>query len=181
MSVIDFKTIIAIAPHAKPAVAIGLANFLNGAMDHFAIQDRRAVYFLGQAAEETDGFHTLVEYASGREYEGRQDLGNINPGDGPLFKGRGIFQLTGRFNYRRYGHKLGVDLEGHPDFAALPQYAVMTAAQFWTDHGLNSYADRDDIRHITEAINGGLRGLQDRILYTERAAIALGIRIPQFV
>jgi putative chitinase len=166
-----------IAPHAKPAVIVGLAKYLDDAFDHFEITKQRSVYFLGQAAQETDGFHTLVEYASGQAYEGRHDLGNTHPGDGPRFKGRGIFQLTGRSNYHRYGHRLGVDLEGHPQFAALPQYAALTACQYWSDHDLNELADKDDIRGITKAINGGYHGLSDRKTYTTRASKALKIPV----
>ena len=158
-----------ISSHAKPAVALGLAQYLDDALDHYGITGKRVAYFIGQAAQETDGFHTLVEYASGDAYEGRKDLGNSQPGDGPRFKGRGIFQLTGRANYQRYGKLLGVDLENHPDFAALPQYAVLTACQYWSDHDLNALADKDDIKGITKAINGGYNGLADRMAYTERA------------
>lgn len=167
----------AIAPQSKPAVIIGLSKYLDDALTHFEITDKRRVYFLGQAAQETDGFHTLTEYASGKAYEGRHDLGNTHPNDGPLFKGRGIFQLTGRANYHKYGHLLGVDLEGHPEFAALPQYAVLTAGQYWSDHDINELADKDDIRAVTKAINGGYTGLSDRKLYTTRASKALGIAV----
>lgn len=166
-----------ISPNAKPAVTIGLSKYLDGALAHFEISGKRSVYFLGQAAQETDGFHTLVEYASGQQYEGRIDLGNTHPGDGPRYKGRGIFQLTGRSNYHRYGKVLGIDLEGHPEFAALPQYAVLTACQYWSDHDLNALADADDIKAITKAINGGLTGLKDRIEYTRRASHALDIPV----
>jgi putative chitinase len=166
-----------IAPHAKPAVIIGLSKYLDDAFHHFEINNKRSVYFLGQAAQESDGFRTLTEYASGKAYEGRHDLGNMHPGDGALFKGRGIFQLTGRANYHKYGDLLGVDLEGHPEFAALPQYAVLTAGQYWSDHGLNELADKDDIRAITKAINGGYTGLSDRKTYTTRASQALNIPV----
>ncbi|APW46630.1 hypothetical protein [Rhodoferax antarcticus] len=64
-------------------------------------------HFLAQACHETDHFATLREYASGRGYEGRVNLGNTQPGDGVRFKGRGIFQTTGRANYMQLGPKKG--------------------------------------------------------------------------
>ena len=41
-------------------------------------------HFLAQACHETDHFKTLREYASGRAYEGRSDLGNTQTGDGGI-------------------------------------------------------------------------------------------------
>ena len=87
--------------------------------------------------------------------------------------GRGIFQLTGRANYRRIGSKLGLPLEATPELAALPRNAVLIAAQYWSDHDLNAPADADDIVTVTRRINGGLNGLEDRRRYLRRALLAL--------
>lgn len=57
------------------------------------------------------------------KYDGRADLGNTQPGDGYLFRGRGYCQLTGRGNYKRMGDALGVDLIGDPDKANQPDIA----------------------------------------------------------
>ena len=177
MTGITSQLLLQVAPHAKPAIVLGLVQYLDPALAHFGLDARQTVHFLGQSAEETDGFHTLVEYASGKEYEGRKDLGNVESGDGPRYKGRGIFQLTGRANYRTYGRKLGVDFEGHPEFAALPQFAVLTACQYWVDHNIGPYAEKDEIVEVTKKINGGTRGLPDRITYTKKAAAALKVKI----
>lgn len=133
----------------------------------------RVAAFLGQILHETGGFQWLHELASGQAYEGRQDLGNTQPGDGPRYKGRGFIQLTGRANYRQAGLDLGVDLENNPDFAADPTMAAKTAVWFWNKKGLNAKADAGDVRGITRAINGGYNGLEERIQLTQNAMSVL--------
>lgn len=172
--IITSEILLKIAPRAKKSVIDGLAVYLPQAMEDYEINtELRIKHFLGQASHETDGFATLTEYASGRAYEGRKDLGNTQKGDGIKFKGRGIFQLTGRANYKLFGDKLGVDLIGNPDLAATPQYAVLTACEYWNNRKLSTYADQDDLKAITKRINGGYNGLDDRILRTANAAKAL--------
>lgn len=104
-------------------------------------------------------------------YGGR--LGNVKPGDGYRYRGRGLIQLTGRANYARFGQMLGLDLEGDPDLAAQAANAALIAGAFWNDRGLNALADRRDIRGITRAINGGVTGLADRAMQVTRAREAL--------
>jgi putative chitinase len=72
-------------------------------------------YILATAKHESDNFNTLEEYASGSAYEGRQDLGNDQAGDGVKYKGRGFVQLTGKNNFSAYADKTGLDLVGNPD------------------------------------------------------------------
>ena len=95
-------------------------------------------------------------------YGGR--MGNINPGDGFLYRGRGLIQFAGRTTYRDIGQRLGVDLEGQPDLAADPTIAFRAAAEFWKSRGgsMNSLADANDIEHITKLIKGDFYGLDDR-------------------
>ncbi len=93
-------------------------------------------------------------------YGGR--MGNTEPGDGWTYRGRGLFQLTGRANYRAAGIALDLPLELEPDRAALPNEAAITAAWYWHQHGCNAMADNRLIVAITQAINGGTNGLADR-------------------
>jgi len=122
----------------------------------------RFAHFFAQLAHESGGFQYMEEIASGQAYEGRANLGNVQPGDGRRYKGRGPIQLTGRANYRDYGRRLGIDLETHPEIAALPSIGMMTACAYWTASNLNVLADRDDVEAITRRINGGLNGFDDR-------------------
>jgi putative chitinase len=86
-----------------------------------------------------------------------------------------LIQLTGRANYKTYGDQLGLDLVGNPDLAADPVTSLAIACEYWREHGLNAFADRDDIETITRRINGGLNGLESRRAYLTRAKAALGI------
>lgn len=148
----------------------GLVQYLPDVMDEYEINTRlRIAHFLGQLAHESDHFRTLEEYASGNGYEGRRDLGNVKRGDGHRYKGRGAIQLTGRFNYRKYGSLIGVDLENNPELAATPEISARIAAEFWKQNGLNDLADLDKVKAITLRINGGYNGLQERIDKVDRA------------
>jgi putative chitinase len=108
-----------LSPADAEAKAQAWTAAINQAMQEANINtpERRAA-FLAEAAEETAWGDTLTEYADGSEYEGRTDLGNVNPGDGPRYKGRGGLQLTGRSNYSSAGKALGLDLVGNPDQVA---------------------------------------------------------------
>jgi putative chitinase len=153
--------------------AVGLV--LQATLTEYAMNtDNRAAHFLAQTCHESAGFRTAEEFASGSAYEGRKDLGNTQPGDGPRYKGRGLIQLTGRANYVEYGEALGLDLVDHPETAAEPVISLRIACEFWKRRGLNQVADRDDIETITRQINGGLNGLQDRKAYLAKAKAALG-------
>lgn len=126
------------------------------------VSSRRLAHFLAQLVHESGSFRYMEELASGAAYEGRADLGNTQPGDGVRYKGRGPIQITGRSNYRVFGRKIGVDIERHPEIAAIPSIGLHLALEYWRNRDLNRWADADDIETITRKINGGLNGLADR-------------------
>lgn len=137
---------------------------------------QREAMFLAQAIHETGGFRWLTELASGADYEGRLDLGNTEPGDGQKFKGRGIFQTTGRRNYARTSKAIfGSErtLLDHPGLLASPNYAARSATYYWTWKDLNRLADADDFEGVTRKINGGLNGIVERRALLARAKLAL--------
>jgi putative chitinase len=94
-------------------------------------------------------------------------------GDGYRFRGRGCIQTTGHANYFHAGQALGVDFVMEPDLVASPKYAALTAGFFWSTHGLNELADKQDHKSITKRINGGFIGLDDRIHHTQMALAVL--------
>jgi putative chitinase len=168
-----------IAKNANDEIAADLAQYLPSAWEKYGINTKlRVANFLGQAAHESDGFKTLHEYwgptAAQKKYEGRKDLGNVNKGDGSLFRGRGIFQVTGRANYETIGKAIGVDLITDPNVAATGKVSVLTACEYWDSHKLNDLADHDDVTAITKKINGGTNGLDARIQYVKLAKAVVG-------
>lgn len=133
----------------------------------------RICNFVGQAAHESGNFRFMREIwgptPTQLRYEGRADLGNVLAGDGRRYMGRGIFQLTGRANYRTIGKAIGVDLENNPTLAETPDIAVRTACEFWKSRGLSAMADAGEEDRITRRINGGVNGLEDRRAKVARA------------
>lgn len=133
----------------------------------------RIAHFMAQAAHETGGFKWLREIwgptPAQSRYEGRNDLGNVQPGDGKRFMGRGIFQLTGRANYERAGKAIGQPLASQPELAERPDIAVTTACDYWQSRGLSALADRDDLLAVTKKVNGGINGLADRKVQLAKA------------
>ena len=136
----------------------------------------RQAHFLAQIGHESGELRYNEELASGAAYEGRGDLGNTEAGDGVRFKGRGLIQLTGRANYTSYGKAIGKDLlsgDNPKQVADDPDMAVDVACWFWTTRNLNKAADADDALKITKRINGGTKGLEDRMRLLERAKTIL--------
>jgi putative chitinase len=166
----------AVMPQLAAAKAQQYIGPLNKALGEFYIDNRlRICAFLGQVAHESGELAWFHEFASGMEYDITRnpvlarELGNLSPGDGPRYKGRGPIQLTGRNNYIACGKALGLDLVDNPDLAVEPGVAFRTAGWFWSTHGLNALADQGDFRAITRRINGGYNGYADRVKYYDRA------------
>ncbi|WP_196084055.1 hypothetical protein, partial [Acinetobacter sp. Res13-Abat-PEC13-P2-01] len=93
-------------------------------------------HFLAQIYHECDHFNTLIEYASGKDYDisnfpptacnvpksracrRRKQIiaeGNTAPGDGPKYKGRGLIQLTWKSAYIKYKNYSGLDVVTNSD------------------------------------------------------------------
>lgn len=185
---ITARHLASIAGRTTPLMA-DLANWMNQLCPQYEIDTpQEFCHFLAQACHESDHFVTLREYASGRAYEGRADLGNTQPGDGVRFKGRGIFQTTGRANYLQLGIKKGHrDLFiNNPELLEQPEYAVWSACEYWRTRRLNDIANHADadvlkkkhrgkvldvspVEYISLAINGGYNGMDERKKFYAKA------------
>jgi peptidoglycan hydrolase-like protein with peptidoglycan-binding domain len=109
----------------RPFAKKNLPLILNQCLDN-GVTDRGQIAYVFATAEHESHFGRLMmELADGSDMEGRLDLGNTEPGDGPNFKGRGFVQITGRRNYRIWTEKLGINLIDHPEKAALPENAAI--------------------------------------------------------
>lgn len=129
-------------------------------------------HLLAQTAHETLDFTRMIESGT-KQYFKKYDiqfnpkkaksLGNIKPGDGELFKGRGFIHLTGRENYRRAGEALGIPLEENPDLAASPPIAAQIAIWYWNTRVKPKLKNSNaTVKQITKSINPGMKGLKSR-------------------
>lgn len=87
-------------------------------------------------------------------------MGNNGPSDGWNYRGRGLIQVTGLTNYRDCGNGLKVDLVAQPDALAQDEYAARSAAWFFATKGCMKYTG--DLVRVTQIINGGQNGIDDR-------------------
>jgi putative chitinase len=159
-----------------------IPNFLdpiNQTMDEFGIDTpQEQAMFIAQIAHESGELRYVKELASGILYENRKDLGNVHPGDGVKYKGRGLIQVTGYDNYMHCGTAFGIDAINHPELLELPLYAARTAGWYWKSRDLDKYAAPNDdaaFIKVTKKINGGTNGLPQRRQYWARAKTALGV------
>ncbi len=121
-------------------------------------------------------FESRPEAIANRVYANRMGNGDERSGDGSRYRGRGIFQLTGRANYAAASIGVCGDADTllvNPELVADPAYACETAGWYWADRDLNALADVGDFRALTRAINGGFNGLEDRTAFWRRAIAAM--------
>lgn len=153
---------------------------------------QRLAAFLATCHHETGGFRTFVEntrYSAERlmtiwptrftpetakrygnrpqaiancVYANRMGNGSEATGDGWRYRGRGAIQITGYENYRLMSRELDIPLEDLPDYLQTTTGAIESAAVWWYNNRCNQLADTGDITRVTQRVNGGLTGLNDR-------------------
>ena len=107
-------------------------------------------------------------------YANRMNNGDESSGDGWKYRGRGAIQITGKYNYQKYSTLSGKPLIDQPELLLDPIVGSQVVCLFWTQNGLNSLADVEDMETITRRINGGLIGISERMKYYEKAKEVLG-------
>jgi putative chitinase len=125
------------------------------------------------AAEYARNPEKIANYVYQDEFR-KYKMGNVKEGDGWLFRGRGLKQLTGRENYTRFGASINISAEEAAVYVATPKGAVESACWFWNANKLNTIADTDDVVKMTKKINGGNIGLADRQTRYSKAMMVLG-------
>ena len=167
--IISHEDIYKLCPNAKQGIVSAVVHYQDLLDQHGINTPLRLAHFMAQLAQESDGFRTTREYASGQAYEGREDLGNTEKGDGRRFRGRGLIQITGRFNARRYGQILGMPFESDPELMESFPAALEVSCLYWRETNCGRAADRDDCETVTRIINGGLTHYDRRLKYLAKA------------
>ena len=143
---------------------------MNAGLALFQINTTARIrHFLAQISHESGGGRYKEELASGTAYEGRKDLGNTQPGDGPKFKGAGYIQMTGRSNYQAFANYIkdpkvmdGVKYVGE-------KYPMTSAGFWWHNNAMNALCDKNPtVEQVTLRVNGGYNGLDERKRYYQR-------------
>lgn len=102
-----------------------------------------------------------------------KELGNTRPGDGFRYRGGGMLQLTGGYNYKRRGEAIGYDLYGNPEQLDNPSISFKVAVAEFVGLGCVPLARRDQIVAVTLKVNGGRNGLADRTVWLRKWKEAL--------
>ena len=179
----DTSIIELVMPRAKGKLAELYSVHLTNAMFPAKITGvLREAAFLAQIAHESGELHHVREIWGPNKwqekYEGHKGLGNVLEGDGKLYLGRGLIQITGRFNYQKCSRALFNDLRllDNPELLEEPEYAALSATWYWNERKINAPADIGDFQGVTKRINPGLLGHNLRTSYYKIAIAALKLK-----
>lgn len=183
--------ILAIMPNAKRAYnpkvpkskscAETYLPYFNQFMEQYKVTTPlEKAYFFATIAIESGELRYAEEIADGSQYEGRKDLGNTVPGYGVRFKGRGLMQITGFYNYWAYSKSVGYDFYSTSERAkglSKPGNAVRVSFWYWWSNNLNALAAADNPQRVRRRVNGGLNGYAQFIVFLNRAKKVFGCAV----
>ncbi len=155
--------------HESGALTLKFENLHYSAERLARIWPRR---FRPQGPLDPEEYANNPEKLANEVYGGR--MGNCAPGEGYLYRGRGLLQLTGKDSYARATTFLQQCSAGAPDLTCEPDavvsaaWCLTVAAAEWAARGCNQAADEDDVAKVTQLINGGEIGLSERIMWTSK-------------
>ncbi len=147
---------------------------LDGLMEYKLVDKSMVLMSLATIRAETESFEPISEFKSRYNsspgghpfdlYDHRTDLGNGAFGDGEKYRGRGYVQLTGKFNYQKYGQSIGLgrQLIIKPLLANEPDVAGKLLAVFLRDkeRQIKESLTDGDLRAARRFVNGGSHGLE---------------------
>lgn len=154
---------------------------LNRCMEKFDIDSvPRMSSFLAQVAHESGQLLYVQELASGDAYENRKDLGNTHAGDGRLFRGHGLIQITGRANHQACADFFKMNLLDFMAWVIQDEGATMASGWWWHSNQVNLVADTGDELAVSRLVNCGSahskctpNGLDKRLAFKVAALKAL--------
>lgn len=121
----------------------------------------------------TNGYVGNPERIANRVYANRLGNGNEASGEGYKFRGRGLIQVTGKYNYGECSKFLydgdPTVLWTNPSLLTTVEGAIHSACWYWSKNNLNWYAERSMVTRATEIVNGGRNGLEDRLKLWNKA------------
>lgn len=112
--------------------------------------------------EFTNQYARQPEKIANYVYANRMGNGDNASGDGWLFHGRGIIQLTGRSSYQGFADYTNMPIEEVCDYLLTTDGATQSACWFWKTNSLNQYLEIQGIDKVSRVINGGNHGLLER-------------------
>lgn len=173
-----FKSVCDILPRyeidTQPRVAAFLAqtgvesndyNTLTENLNYTADQLLKTFPYYFKSSDKANAYAHQPEKIANLVYSNRLGNAGETSGDGWKYRGRGIIQITGKYNYSQCSKAIlnNNDLVTNPDLLTTTDYAIWSACWFWQSKDLNSYADQGDIDQMTYLINGGYNGYEARL------------------
>jgi putative chitinase len=121
-------------------------------------------------ASQANQYARKPEAIASRVYANRLGNGDEASKEGWKYRGRGLIQITGKANYIECSKFMFNDtrLVDTPELLEQKEYTVQSACWFWITRKLNTYADLTQITNQTKIINGGVHGLETRLLIYRR-------------
>lgn len=164
------------SPYTGPKRTELILPNLNRTLEKYGINtNKRISHFLTQVLIESNYFRYIQELENGSRYEGIEELGNTEKGDGRKFVGRGYIKLIGREAYKNYKEFSGIDVVSYPHIITTPKIAMDIAGWIWTKKLLNIPADRDSLEEVTKLLVGDYLILRERQEALSRIKKAIGL------
>jgi predicted chitinase len=116
------------------------------------------IFGVGNVFGNTPKFNTLEQAAQVVD-QGEEAIGNAIYGgrsgnssdEGYLYRGRGLIQLTGKDNYKKYGNRLNLNLVDYPHLALEPAIAQRIAVEYFVD-AKNRGVDLSNITEVGSVV-----------------------------